>query len=100
MYQLCGIGGTGDTLAAANFKDLEEHVGLKDNCLLQFQGRVMDGQYINEPFIDGMNSIMHLLDDNLPCKERFWWPVQWNPAHWLDKVFSTFKDSCFLLIVS
>lgn len=90
-------GGTGDALAAAIFKDLEEHVGIKDDRLLQAQGRVMDGQYLNEPFIAGMNEpIMRLLQDGLSCKERFWWPVEWDPAHWLDKVFSQFKDSSFV----
>ena len=24
-------------------------------------------------------------------KESFWWPVQWDPAYWLDKVFSKFE---------
>ena len=53
----------------------------------------MDGQY-NAPFIDGMNKFVFENDDD--CKESFWWPVQWNPAHWLDKVFSKFKDSSFV----
>ncbi len=46
-----GSSGMGDTLAKAIFTDLENHVGLKDKLLLQVQGRVMDGQYVNEPFI-------------------------------------------------
>lgn len=90
-------GGTGDALAASIFKDLDVHVGIKDNRLLQVQGRVMDGQYVNEPFIAGMNEpVFELLHDDLSCKERFWWPVQWDPAHWLDKVFSQLKDSPFV----
>ena len=90
-------GGSGHALAAAIFKDLEEHVGIKGNRLLQAQERVMDGQYLNEPFISGMNEpIMCLFEDGFPCKERFWWPVEWDPAHWLDKVFSEFKDSSFV----
>ncbi len=69
-------GGSGHALAAAIFKDFEEHVGIKGNRLLQAQGRVMDGQYLNEPFISGMNEpIMCLFEDGFPCKERFWWPV-------------------------
>ncbi|CAB4004366.1 Hypothetical predicted protein [Paramuricea clavata] len=38
-------GGTACALAAAIFKDLDEHVGIKGNRFLQAQGRVMDGQY-------------------------------------------------------
>ena len=57
----------------------------------------MDGQYLNEPFITAMNEpIMQQLGDDLSCKDAFWWPVQWDPAHWLDKVFSKFKDSRFV----
>jgi hypothetical protein len=34
-------GGAAHALAAAIFKDLDEHVGIKGNRLLQAQGRVM-----------------------------------------------------------
>ncbi len=92
-----GTGGTGDALAQSIFADLENHVGFKDKLLLQVQGRVMDGQYLNEPFITAMDEpIMQQLEDGLSCKEAFWWPVQLDPTHWLDKVFSKFKESRFV----
>ena len=57
----------------------------------------MDGQYINVPFVNGMNEpIMQLFEDGNDSKESFWWPVQWDPAHWLEKVFSKFKDTSFV----
>jgi hypothetical protein len=92
-----GTGGTGGALATAIYKDLKEHVDLKDERLLQAQGRVLDDQYLNEPFIAGMNEpIMRLFEDGQSCKDRLWWPIEWDPAHWLDKVFSKYKDSCFV----
>ena len=92
-----GTGGTGDALAKSIFTDLKNHVGFQKELLLQVQGRVMDGQYLNEPFITAMNEpIMQQLGDDLSCKDAFWWPVQWDPVHWLDKVFSKFKDSRFV----
>ena len=60
-----GTGGTGDTLAKAIFTALKNHVGFRDE-LLQVQGRVMDGGYLND---------------------AIWWPVQWDPVHLLDKVY-------------
>ncbi len=50
-----GTGGTGGELAKSIYLDLEKNVGLKGEHLLQVQGRVMDGQYVNAPFINGMN---------------------------------------------
>ena len=90
-----GIGGTGEALAGSIYSDLEKNAGLKGKSLLQVQGRIMDGQYA--PFIDGMNEpVLQLLEDDDDCRESFWWPVQWDPAHWLDKVFSKSKDSSFV----
>ena len=90
-------GGAGDDLAKAISRDLEKHVGLKDERLFQMQGKVMDGQYLNEPFIAAMNQpIMQQLENELSCKDRFWWPAQWDPAHWLDKVFAKFKETSFV----
>ena len=92
-----GTGDTGEALAKSIYSDLEKNAGLKGISLLQVQGRVMDGQYINAPFIDGMNEpVLKLFEGDDECKESFWWPVQWDPAHWLDKVFSKFKDSSFV----
>ena len=92
-----GTGGTGEALARSIYSDLEKNAGLKGKSLLQVQGRIMDGQYVNAPFIDGMNEpVLQLLEDDDDCRESFWWPVQWDPAHWLDKVFSKFKDLSFV----
>ena len=57
------------------------------------QGKVLDGQYLNEPFMTGMdNPLLNQLDDGSICKDAFWWPTQWDLAHWLDKVFGKFKE--------
>ena len=61
------------------------------------QGKVLDGQYLNEPFMTGMNnSLLNQLYDGSVCKDAFWWPTQWDPAHWLDKVFGKFKEKPFV----
>lgn len=52
-----GTGGAGEALAESTFRDAEHHVNLKEDALLQMQGKVMDGQYIiNGKFITGMNN--------------------------------------------
>lgn len=55
------------------------------------QGKVTDGQYLCEGFIDSMNQPLF---DEIPLalQEEFWWPLQWDPGYWLDKVFSKFYD--------
>ncbi|CAB4032417.1 Hypothetical predicted protein [Paramuricea clavata] len=58
-------GGTRGALATAIYKNLKEHVDLKDKHLLQAQERVLDGQYLNESFIAGMNKpIMQLFENS------------------------------------
>jgi hypothetical protein len=56
-----------------------------------WQCKVTDGQYLCKGFIDSMNQPLF---DEIPltCQEEFWWPLQWDPGHWLDKVFSKFYD--------
>ena len=57
-----GTSGTGEALARSIYSDLEKNAGLKGKSLLQVQGRIMDGQYINAPFIDCMNEpVLQLL---------------------------------------
>ena len=58
-------------------------------------GKVTDGQYINEGFVERMNNALW---EHLPpeVQDEFWWPLQWDPAHWLDKVFDKFMDSEFV----
>ena len=64
-----GTDGTGDALAKSIYSDLEKNAGLKGKSLLQVQGRVMDGQYINTPFIDGINEpVLQLLENDDDCR--------------------------------
>ena len=98
-----GTGGTGDALAETIFRDVEDHVDIKGGRLMQMQGKVVDGQYVNQKFISAMNSpLMDVLKQSLSIDENqvvfdlFWWPTQWDPGHWVDKIFSHFKDSPFV----
>lgn len=69
--------------------------------LLAMQGKVTDGQYINAPFVTAMNDPLfkiikeHCDDEDLQkvLLESIWWECHWDPAHWLDKVFSKYHDS-------
>ena len=76
---------------------------IKRGRLMQMQGKVVDGQYVNQKFISLMNSpLMDALkqclstDENEIVVDLFWWPTQWDPGHWVDKIFSHFKDSPFV----
>ena len=93
-----GTGGTGDALAENIFRDAKNHVDIEGKRLLQMQGKVMDGQYVNQKFIAAMNDpVMDVLrqspsiDDNGVVLDIFWWPTQWDPGHWVNKVFSPSK---------
>ena len=55
------------------------------------QGKVTDGQYLCDGFIDSMNQPL-FNEIPLTLEEKFWWPLQWDAGHWLDKVFSKFYD--------
>ena len=90
-----GTGGTGDELAKKILKDLKRHPGVEDERILFMAGKVTDGQYINEGFVERMNNALW---EHLPpeVQDEFWWPLQWDPAHWLDKVFDKFMDSEFV----
>ena len=64
------------------------------------QGKVTDSQYINVPFIKAMNEpIFDVLrkhcteEDQEILLEDIWWQCQWDPGHWLDKVFEKFHKS-------
>ena len=66
--------------------------------LMQVQGKVFDGQYLNGPFIQAMNKpVIDLLSQSKTTDleenpaDEFWWPAQWDPAHWLNLVFEKFK---------
>lgn len=50
-----GSGGKGGELANAIYEDLKEHVNVEGTKLLPMQGKVTDGQYINQPFVTAMN---------------------------------------------
>ena len=47
-----GSGGKGEELAEAIFNDMKKHLNVEGPRLLQMQGKVVDGQYINEPFVN------------------------------------------------
>ena len=100
-----GSGGKGDELADMIFNDLKTHLDIKGSSLLQMQGKVTDRQYINEPFVTSMNKpIFDVLSSSTFLNEddlkivlgSVWWDCHWDPAHLLDKVFSSFKDDSFV----
>ena len=66
-----GTGGTGEALAKSIYSDLEKNAGLEGISLLQVQGqgRVMDGQYINTPFIDNMSLFLGCLKMTMNVKK-------------------------------
>lgn len=90
-----GSGGTGPELAAKLINDVKSHAKIIGRAILAMQGKVTDGQYINEGFITAMNEPLF---EELPVdlQDRFWWPMQWDPGHWLDKVFSAYHDGEFV----
>ncbi|XP_065055039.1 uncharacterized protein LOC135683655 [Rhopilema esculentum] len=100
-----GDTGRGSDLAKAVIDDLKKNAGIEEDQWMQVQGRVTDGQYINTPFVAAMNepimkAIQTYEDENSVnlshIKDEFWWPVQWDPAHWLDKVFSAHRNTDFV----
>lgn len=61
------------------------------------QGKVTDGQYLNDPFLQAINSpIIKQLQEANTAFEPFWWPCQWDSSHCLDKIFSKFKSEKFV----
>ena len=58
---------------------------------MAMQGKVTDGQYLSEGFISSLNQPLF---DEIPLElqQPFWWPLQLDPGHWLDKVFPKFYD--------
>ena len=75
-----GSGGKGDELADMIFNDLKTHLDIKGLSLLQMQGKVTDGQYVNEPFVTSMNKpIFDVLfstlnkDDLKIVQGSVWW---------------------------
>jgi hypothetical protein len=99
-----GSGGKGDELANMIFNDLKTHLNIKGSSLLQMQGKITDGQYINEPFVRSKNKpIFDVLSSSGLNKDELkivlasiWWDCHWDPAHLLDKIFSSFKDDSFV----
>ena len=90
-----GTGVSGPELANLILQDLKDKVSLDKENILQMQGKVTDGQYLTDGFIDAMNKPLF---DILPPElcDKFWWPLQWDPSHWLDKVFSKHYESVFV----
>ena len=90
-----GTGGAGSELADHMLTDLKKKLNLHGEKLLQMQGKVTDGQYLTDGFIDAMNKpIFAQLHEDM--QNKFWWPLQWDPSHWLDKVFSKFYESQYI----
>ena len=56
----------------------------------------MDGQYLHGSFHNSINKAIwkHLPSEK--SKDPKWWFLQWNPAHWIDKVFRPLGDSEFV----
>ena len=51
----------------------------------------------NELFMKVLRSFEEeLLVDLSVVQDLYWWPLQWDPGHWLDKVFSSLKEKPFL----
>ena len=90
-----GSGGTGPSLAAKLLDDVNNHAKISERAILAMQGKVTDGQYLTEGFINAMNKPLF---DEIPVtlQDPFWWPLQWDPVHWLDKVFSAHHDVEFV----
>ncbi len=95
----------GIDLAGAIINALSRHAGIDSQGLLQVQGKVTDGQYLNSPFEILFNEPFRkvfrsfeedLLVDLSVVHDLYWWPLQWDPGHWLDKVFSSLKEIHFL----
>ena len=99
-----GSGGKGEELAEAIFNDMKKHLNVEGPRLLQMQRKVVDGQYINEPFVSSMNKpifdFIHSLglqkDEADVLLGGEWWECHWDPSHLLDKVFSASKEDSFV----
>ena len=100
-----GSGGKGAELAEKLYQDLSEHVKVseKHDNLMQMQGKVFDGQYLNEPMMTRLNAPLFeamlksmQFDSEEDYSTEYWWPTQWDPAHWLDKVFEAFRKESFI----
>ncbi len=69
-----GSGGTGPELAAKMIEDVKVHANISGQAVLAVQGKVTDGQCLNEGFINAMNQPLF---DELPVdlQDRLWWPM-------------------------
>ena len=68
-----GHGGLSEELAQKCFEDLNENsdIGKDDPKLMQVQGKVFDGQYLNGPFIQAMNKpLVDLLSQTKDLEEN------------------------------
>ena len=72
--------------------DVKNHAGIKGRSILGMQGKVTDRQYLMDGFINAMNQPL-FEEISIDIQDQFWWPLQWDPGHWLDKVFSKFYDN-------
>ena len=80
--------GSGESeLAAMILSDVKNHAGISG-----MEGKLTDGQYLTDGFINAMNQPL-FEEISIDIQDQFWWPLQWDPGHWLDKVFSKFYDN-------
>ena len=70
-----GSGCTGPELASKLLTDVQNHAKITGRAILAMEGKVTDGQYLCEGFIDSMNQPLF---DEIPLvlQEEFWWPLQ------------------------
>ena len=86
-----GIGGSNDVLDKVILEQIAKHFDIKNEFILQMQGKVVDGQYVNEKFKSATNkSILEALrkeDAESIALDMIWWLCQWDHSHWLDSFF-------------
>ena len=74
-----GSGRTGSELAAMILSEVKNHAGIKGCSILGMQGKVTDGQYLTDGFINAMNQPL-FEEISIDIQDPFWWPLQWDPG--------------------
>ncbi len=97
-----GATGTAVDFAGMVISDVKTCALSDSTSILQMQGKLTDGQYllgafgntINQEIFDHITLYERETSQELKAaKDEFWWSWQWDPGHWLDKVFSKFKNT-------
>ena len=66
-----GSGGTGPELAAMILSYVKNHAGIKGHSILGMQGKVTDGQYLTDGFINAMNQPL-FEEISIDIEDQFW----------------------------